>query len=403
MKQLRRIIKRGTDLIPLEIKSLQQHKTYLAFKSHPISERFFIFVRARKLFSFLVLFPWFIAAFYILCIQTPVYESSAKILVERDDQRDPINSTMGMWSGGNAAPSEIYLTREYIISREILSHIEQRFGIKDHYQSKKNDFLSRLDKKATQSEFLKYYRNKVTAVVEPETYEIIITAAAFTPEAAKKIVTEIIQDTKQFVNKVSNTLAKKQYAFAKMKLGLAKDKLFQAGKDVMEWQNQNGLFDPKETAQVVSSVMAKLKGTLVEKQTELITYSSFMQPNSNKVVTLTEEIKALKEQIEQQTNLLLGNKEKNGKLNKIMTDFEWVQLQLKFAQAEYQAAQQAFDAAAINLAKNQNLLIEIERPNLPDEPSKPLPFYDLVNLLFFLLIIFVLTKMAVIIIKEHRD
>ncbi|STX51398.1 Capsule polysaccharide export inner-membrane protein ctrB [Legionella busanensis] len=403
MKQLRRIIKRGTDLIPLEIKSLQHHKTYLAFKLHPVRERLLLFVSTQKLFSFLVLFPWLIAAFYILCIQTPVYESSAKILVEQDDQRDSVNGVMGIWRGGNAAPSEIYLTREYIISREILSHIEQRFGIRDHYQSKKNDFLSRLDKKATQSEFLKYYRNKVTAVVEPETYEIIITAAAFTPEAAKKIVAEIIRDTKQFVNKVSNTLAKKQYAFAKMKLGLAKDKLFQAGKDVMEWQNQNGLFDPKETAQVVSSVMAKLKGTLVEKQTELITYSSFMQPNSNKIVTLTEEIKALKEQIEQQTNLLLGNKEKNGKLNKIMTDFEWVQLQLKFAQAEYQAAQQAFDAAAVNLAKNQNLLIEIERPNLPDEPSKPLPFYDLVNLLFFLLIIFVLTKMAIIIVKEHRD
>ncbi|WP_419421113.1 hypothetical protein ACNVED_07390 [Legionella sp. D16C41] len=403
MKQLRRIIKRGTDLIPLEIKSLQQHKTYLALRSHPLSERAFIFVKTKRLFSSLVLFPWLIAAIYILFIQSPLYESNARILVERDDSRDLINTNTGIWSGGNAAPSEIYLTREYIVSREILSHIEQRFGIKSHYQSKKNDFLSRLNIKATQNQFLNYYRNKVSAVVEPDTYEIIIKVAAFTPEAAKKILTEIIKETKQFVNKVSNTLARKQYSFAKMKLGLAKNKLFQAGKDVMAWQNQNGLFDPKETAQVVSAVMAKLKGTLVEKQTELITYSSFMQPNSNKVVTLTEEIKAIKEQIEQQTNLLLGDKEKHGKLNKIMTDFEWIQLQLKFAQAEYQAAQQAFDAAAINLSKNQNLLIQIEAPNLPDEPSRPVPFYDLTNLLFLLLLLFVLTKMAIIIVKEHRD
>ncbi|WP_131750128.1 hypothetical protein [Legionella beliardensis] len=403
MKQLRRFIKRGTDLIPLEIKSLQQHRTLLALKSHPISGRFIFFVRTKQLFSLIVFFPWLFAAFYILFLQSPIYESSAKVLVERDEQYDPVNMTMKLWGNGNPALSEIYLTREYIVSRELLSRLEQRFAIRDHYQSKHNDFLSRLNKSATQGELLKYYRNMVNAVVEPETFEIVITSSAFTPEAAKQILIEIIKETKEFVNKVSNTLAKKQYNFAKMKLALAKEKLFQAGKDVMEWQNQNGLFDPKETAQVVSSVMAKLKGTLVEKQTELITYSSFMQPNSNKVVTLTEEIKALKDQIEQQTNLLLGNKEKNGKLNQIMTDFEWIQLQLKFAQAEYQAAQQAYDIAAINLSKNQNLLIQIEAPNLPDEPSKPAPFYDLVNLLFLFLILFVLTKMAIIIIREHRD
>lgn len=305
--------------------------------------------------------------------------------------------------GGSAATSEIYLTREYIVSREILSHIAQRYGVKEHYQSSHNDLLSRLKKRPSQEEFLSYYRQMVKAVVSPETYEIVVTASAFSPEAARRLLTEIITEAKQFVNKVSNTLARKQYRFAKLNLGLAKEKLFQTNKDVLKWQNQNGLFDPKETAQVVSTVMAKLKETLVEKQTEYITYSAFMQPNSNKVLTLREEIKALKEQIEKQTSLLLGNKEKNGKLNKIMTDFEWLQLQSKFAQAEYQAAQQAYDMAAINLSKNQNLLILIESPNLPDEASKPLPFFDLVNLLFLLLILFVLTKMAIIIIKEHRD
>ncbi|RUQ91049.1 hypothetical protein ELY11_00560 [Legionella septentrionalis] len=402
LRKFRHIIKRGTALIPVELKSLQQNKTYLVLRSHPLAERVIYFVKKRTLLSLLVIFPWLIAAFYVLLLQAPVYQSTAKILVEKDE-KDPMNISMGILGGGHAAPSEIYLAREHVSSREVLENVEKQVGIKQHFQSRQVDFLSRLNKSATQSSFLKYYRQKVNAVVDPETNEIIISASAFTAQKAKQLLAAIILQTKEFVNRVSNTLAKKQYSFAKMKLHLAKEKLFEARKNVIEWQNQNGLFDPKETAQVVSSVMAKLKGTLVEKQTELITYSSFMQANSNKVVTLQEEIKALKAQIERQTSILLGQKEKNGKLNKIMSDFEWVQLQLQFAQAEYQAAQQAFDAAAVNLAKNQNLVIEVEPPNLPDEPISPKPLFDLVNYLCVLLILFVLTKMAIIIVKEHID
>jgi capsular polysaccharide transport system permease protein len=403
LKKLGRLVKRGTALTPVKRIAIQRHRIYLILRTYSLPERIALFYKAKKLFSLLVLLPWIMAAFYIVAIQTPTYESSAKILVEQE-RKDPMpNSPLGVLGNGHATPSEIYLTREHILSREVLAKVEEHRSIKSHFQGKNVDFLSRLSKSATEKAFLDYYQHKVNAVVDPETNQIIITASAFSAEAAKQLLSEIILQTKDFVNRVSNTLAKKQYTFAKLKLHLAKDKLFQAGKEVIEWQNQNGVFDPKETAQVVASVMAKLKGNLVEKQTELITYSSFMQPNSNKIITLQEEIKAIKEQIERQTSVLLGKKQKNGKLNKIMYDFEWVQLQLKFAQAEYQAAQQAYDLASINLTKNQNMVIVIEPPNLPDEASGPLPLFDLTNILFLLLILFVLTKMTIIIIREHID
>lgn len=403
MKKIGRLIRRGTALIPVEFKTLKQHSTYLILRSHPIARYLFVFFREKKAFSLIVLLPWMVFALYILAFKSPTYESVAKILVEKDNNNESMSASMSIWNNNNALTSEIYLTREHILSREILNQVEKKQALKQHFQNKKVDFLSRLSKSATSSAFLDYYQHKINAVVDPETNQIIITATAFSPDTAKKLLHEIILQTKEFVNRVSNTVAKKQYTFTKLKLHLAKEKLFNAGKSVIAWQNKNGVFDPKETAQVVASVMAKLKGTLVEKQTELITYSSFMQPNSNKVITLQEEIKAIKQQIERQTHVLLGEKKTNGKLNKIMSDFEWIQLQLKFAQAEYQAAQQAFDEAAISLIKNQNMVIVIEPPNLPDEIASPLPFFDLTNAFFFLLILFVLIKMTLIIIREHID
>ncbi|GGI77233.1 hypothetical protein GCM10007966_02440 [Legionella impletisoli] len=368
-------------------------------KNNTLIERLSAFIKSNLLFSLLVLIPWLFAAVYILLIKAPLYESNAKILIGKSESKISNSPLLG----GYEPASENYLTRDYILSREILTKVEQHFPIKEHFQSKYGDLFSRLSSNSSQNAFLDYYRSKVSAVVDTETNEIVIKAKAFTPEASKKILDAIILQTREFVNQVSNTLFQKQYDFANLKLQHAKEKLFKSSKELIEWQNQNGVFDPKETAHVVSSAMAKLKSTLVEKQTELITYSSFMQPNSNKIVTLQSEIDALKTQIKHQSNILLGKAKEQSKLNKMMSDFEWIQLQSKFAQVEYQAAQEAFDAAESNLLKNQNIVIEIEPPNLPDEASSPQPFYDLMNILFILLILYVLAKMTILIVKEHID
>ena len=403
MKYLKRVIKRSTALIPVDVQFLKQNKALRRIKSHPYASKVGGFVKSKPLISLLVILPWLLAAFYILFIKSPVYESTAKILIEKSEDNAQ-GGGLGLLLGGtHVQPSENYLTKDYILSREMLAKVEKNLNIKAHFQSKKADFFSRLSKNATQKDFLTYYREMLKASIDPETNEIIIQASAYSPDFAKTFLSNVLNYTKDFVNQVSNTLAKKQYDFAEMKLKLAKEKLFQTSNDLIQWQNKNGLFDPKEAAQVVSSVMAQLKGSLVEKQTQYITYSSFMQPNSTKLLTLQEEINALKQQVQQQTSILLGKKETSGKLNQVVSEFEWFQLQQKFAQAEYQAAQQAYDVAAINLAKNQNIVIEIEHPDLPDEPKSPVPFYDLTNILLLLLILFVITKMGITIVREHID
>lgn len=369
------------------------------------SERVALWLQRNKPFYRVVLIPWLIAACYIGLIQSPQYESDAKILIEHDDDKTPFNLSLGLL--GNSASgnsSTTVLTQEFIMSREMFATMQHLLDIKNHYQSKKIDWFSRLEKNPTQKDLLRYYQKKFTAVVDPETNEINISVRAFTPQDAKKFIIAVIEQSKNFVNRVSNSLADKQFHFAKLQLHLAKQKLFAAEKSILEFQNSHGMFDPKETARVVAEVMAQLKGDLVKKQTELITFESYMQPESSKVVAIKEEIEALKNQIERQTNELLGRRdgEKN-KLNQIMVDYEWQELHLKFAQAEYQSAQQAYDSSNINLAKQLNMVIEVAAPNLPDDYEYPHIFYDLVDIFILLVIIFLLGKMTFIIIQEHVD
>lgn len=394
-------------LMPL----LQEKKTYVkaidrvGFYSYKGYEQSQKFIKKNPVFSWVVLIPWLLVASYMFCYQSPQYESNAKILIEKDDDKTPMNISFGfLGSSGTGNASNTYLTQEFILSREMLAHLQHEINIKEHYQGKSVDVFSRLKKHPNNKEFLDYYNSKVAVVVDSLTDELDISVNAFSSEMAQKTLKKIVVASKEFVNRVANSLASKQHRFAKAQLSITKKKLFDAETKMLAFQNKHHIFDPKESAKVVAGVMAKLKEELVTKQTELITAESFMQPASSKVISLKEAIEALKHQMEMQTSDLLGKSSiPGGKLNQIMVDYEWQELRLKFAQAEYKAAQQAYDISKINLSKQQNLVVEIESPNLPDTYTHPQIAYNLVNLLAMLLMVFVLGKMTVMIVKEHMD
>lgn len=361
------------------------------------------YLSKNRLFTFVVLTPWLISAVYLILIATPEYVSSARIVIEKELDQAPINISTGIFGGGGSGNTETYLTQEYITSREMINRLQEYYDFQQHYQTPFFDRLSRLKNKPSEKDYQNYFQKKVSVTVDTKTNELNITVRAFSARIAQVLAQQIIEQSKHFVNRVSNTVADKQYNFSKTQLKQSKDKLFKISKDVLEWQNENGMFDPTETAKVVNSVTAGLKSKLVEKQTDFITYSAFMQPESSKLVSLKEEIDALKKQIEEQTSDLLSKNKGSDNLNRILIDYQWLQLQLKFAQAEYEAAQQAFDAAAINLSKQKNSIIEIESPNLPDEYEYPQRLYDLVNLLILFLVIFFLIQMTINIVHEHID
>lgn len=360
------------------------------------------FMRKHAFLS-IVVFPWVISGAYMLLIESPLYESTAKVLIEKSNQDSNMSISIGLLGNNDESSNNTYLTQDYIRSRDMMGLLEENLNFIEYFKSHSIDFLSRLKKDPKQKDLLKYYQKKVLAEYDPTTKELLIATRAYDPDYAKKMLEQVLFHTRIFVNRVANTLANDQYEFAAKQLKIAKKKLYDAEKAIMAFQNSHGLFDPKQAVQVISEVMAQLKAKLVEKQTDLITLSSYMRPNSSKIVALKEEVKALKQQIKNQTTSLLGNAQQERKLNSVLTDYEWLQLSLKFATLEYEATQQAFDAAKVKLAKQQNLVIEVTSPNLPDDYAYPQISYQLINIFILLLMLFGLVKMAVMVVQEHRD
>ncbi len=354
-------------------------------------------------FISLVIIPWALITFYLVFIKSPIYESSARILIEQNGADKGLMVNIGfLGRGGGSDSKNVHLTNEYITSREMLHYLEKKLKLKEHYASSKVDWFSRLPDDAKEKKRLEYFDNKVTSIFDPLTGELSLHVQAFDAHYAYTMLKEIVFKSKLFANRVANTLADEQLVFTERQLKKAKQKLYTAAKDVLAFQNQHKMFDPKETARVIGEVMAGLKSKLVEKQTELITYSAFMNNKSSKIKALKEQIAAYKNQIRNQTAFMLGGG-KGRKLNNIIAEYQWLELKQTFAHAEYVASQKAYDIARLNASKQQNLLIETQPPNLPDDYEYPKKLYDTIAVLVCLLILFALFKMTNLIVQEHID
>lgn len=369
----------------------------------PLLYRLFAFFKTYKLISAIILLPWFIGACYTVFIETPLYESTASFVIEKDLQADA-HAQQGLLSALNQPNvSETYLTQNYILSRDMLNHIQKKYDIKQHYQSRKIDTFSRLEKNPSDKDFLKYYRKKVSATIDTKTNELTVSVLAFSPEMAHRLATALVSESKNFVNRISNAMAEDELKYAKSELDTTRHKFLSLKKKVLTWQNKNRIVDPKDALKITNDVIAKLKTSLVEKQTDLIKISTYMQPKSSKVIALQEEIGALKRQLKKQTGTLVSPQKGPAKLNEIMTEHDWLTLKLNFAQSDLESAEKAYHAASLQMAKKQNSLIPIDPPSYPDDYEYPDKLYQLTNLLILLSVICLLIKMSINIIEEHID
>lgn len=370
----------------------------------PTSLKCFSFVRSHRLITFTIIIPWLIGAIYTLFIETPIYESTASFVIEKDLQSDTTHTGQGFLSTLNQPNvSQTYLTQRYLLSRDMLNHLQAKYDLKSHYHSKRVDYLSRLEKKPSDKTFLSYYRNKLSLSIDPKTNELQIAAMAFSPRMAKQMTEALIDEAKEFVNRISNAMAENELIFAKSELDKTRHNFLGFKKKVLSWQNKNRIVDPKDALKVTNDVIAKLQANLVDKQTDLIKISTYMQPNASKVVALQEEIDALKRQIKKQTGTLVSSKKGPAKLNKIMTEHDWLKLKLNFAESDFQAAEKSYHAASLQMARKQNALIQIDPPSLPDDYAYPEKLYQLINLLILLSVLCLLIKMSINIIEEHID
>ena len=364
--------------------------------------------RKNKIINFslligLVILPWVLIIFYVMTLAHPRYISTADVVVKQvSDTAVPAAGGLSALLGVNSTSKEdaTYLT-EYILSNDMIKRLDQQFHFRDAYYVDGSDPIYELAPDATQEELLKYFKDRVHIDLDEQSYVLTVTTEGFSPEYALQLNQAILKESEQFVNRISQQVAQDQLSFAETQLKEAEDRLNSSKEQLLNYQNENEIFDPQANAQLVNQLIGSLQAQLASLRTEERQLLSYLNPDAPQVVSLRSQISAVEEQIAQeQTKLTSPN---TTKLNRQAVQFESIKADVEFATELYKLSLSSLEKARLEAFRKMKNLIVISAPYEAEEATYPRHMYIIWTSLALLLVLYGFVRLVMAVVKDHRS
>jgi capsular polysaccharide transport system permease protein len=356
----------------------------------------------HKSWLWCVVMPFIICCGYFGLIASDRYVGEAKVIVKQADN----NSTadFGIALLGTAMSSgkqDAQLVRQFILSLDMLHYLNKSLSVRDHYQSRDVDHLSRLWEWQSQEDFLAYYRKHITVTYDELSGVLAIRAQAFTPEFAQKIVKAVLQQSEQYINQIGHDLASEQVNFVQKELDRATQHLRKSKQQILEFQGEYQLFSPEQESGAKLTMVNELEAQLTRHKAELNNLRSYMNDSAADIVALKAKIGSLENQLLIERAKLVGDK--NNNFSDVNAKHADLLLDLGFATDLYKASLMSLEQARIEAYRKLKYLVVVDSPSLAEEAEFPKRLYNLVSILVVLSLLYGAMKITWATVKEHRD
>jgi len=363
-----------------------------------------LYRQRHRLGLYIIIIPMLLLTTYYLLIASNRYVSESKVVVKR-------NAELGGQLGGIAIPflnvaggsnnEDAQHLIQFIHSPDMLGRLDKQFALRKEYALRGLDFVNHLAPWASREDFLELYRQHVEIVFDEKTGVLTIRALADTSDRAQKINQAILREAEQFINGLSQQLAREQVDFANQELLRSHKGLNEAKETLLNFQNKNGVLDPLVSAEISNRVIGELEAQLAGKQVELQTLSGTLQDNAAQVVALRQAIFSLKQQLLTERKKLTSA-QGNG-LNRVAAQYLDHKSMVDFQVDVYKISLAALEKMRVETARKVKSLAVLSSPQLPEEAEYPRRIYMLATWLLGLVVLFGLVRLTIEIVEDHRD
>lgn len=352
-------------------------------------------------FKNLVIIPYVFVLFYYVLIASDIYTSEAVFTV-KENGNPQAGIDLGLLSIGNTQGLEDErLMEEYLLSADMLSHLEAAIGHRTHYQDSGADWFSALSDDATREDYLEYFRDHVDVYFDDVSGLLHVEVKAFDDEYAQLMLKTMLSHAENVLNEFTHNLAMEQYHFVEKQLEKSQDSLKEAKQKLQAFQDKYQMFSPEQQGQSLTAIVDVLSAELSQEKARLKQLLGTQKPDSPQVVLVRERIRALTEQIRDEKERLVGGDGEG--LNDLIARSTDLQLDLVFAKDAYASTLAALEQSRIEASKKIKHLVVISKPTLADEAKYPDLSYILTTVLAVLLMLFGIVRMSISTIKEHQD
>jgi capsular polysaccharide transport system permease protein len=349
-----------------------------------------------KLFVFLVLIPGGLGAIYFAFISDRIYDSQAVIALKSvsGDSRALVSLT----GGDSAIGTDSAGLRQFMLSYDMLEHLEKTVGVSKPWSAPSLDIIGRLwPENPSRARLMRYYQRRIEVDYDPVSTMITVDATSFEPAHAKRIAAEMVAEANRYTNNVSADLAQIQQASMEKETQDFYDRLLVIRDKLETFQSANGILDAEGAAKSEASLVSKLESEEAAASAELTQALTYLSPDAFGVQVLRQKLASLDAELERQRDLSVSP----GTTGAKGLEYRSLKADREFLERGYARAQAALEQDKLDASRDAKKLIVIQSPNLPDEPQHLAGLIDFGLYLLILLAVFTVVRLMLAVHRER--
>ncbi len=331
------------------------------------------------------------------------FVSSAQLQVNRTDLQMQSTDITSLFSGANGVNRSDQLTlRAYLLSTQMLQKIDASLDLRAHYSDPKQDWVSRMWDRNTPLEwFHRHFMNRFSVELDEYSGLLTVTAEAYKPEVAQRIVQMVVSDGEVFMNANAHSLAQTQVDFLQQQVGLMSDRHMQARQALLAYQNSKRMASPQATAENILAIIAKLESQLSELNVQRHALLAYLVPSHPSVSLIEQQIAATQGQLQMQKNRMAAPNAAT--LNLALEEYQRLQTEAAFAEEIYKAALATLEKGKLEALRTIKKLSLVQEALLPQSPMLPRRIYNTVLSVVLIWMLAGVTYLMMAIVKDHQE
>lgn len=359
-------------------------------------------------FVLCVILPALVAGAYFTFIASYEYVSEAHFTIRKagenksavGDVLTGISASAGLGIGTSSTTQDIFIVADYIRSRTIIEDIGGKPLLFKIYSQPNIDWLSRLSASAPLEKIWKYWKQKISAIIDTPSGIITLDVRAFTRDDAHQLAQLILNRSEALVNDISERSRRDALMRAQNELKLAEGKLQKAQAELLAFRTKTNLIDPMLSAKSISDTIGKLTRDRIALENNRASLGSSVSSESPTLRVLNAQIIAIDQQISSLQNQLTSQS-KNDAISGQIAGYENAQLEVQFAGKLYSIAQDSYEAARREQEKQQLFLVTVDHPSMPENSAYPRILLDTMTVFAGCLILWSMATLLVASVRDH--
>jgi len=347
--------------------------------------------------------PTMVATIYFGLFASDIYVSESRFAIRSAKAGTSVTGLAAILSSPMVSGSgqDTSVVADYTHSQDMLKRVLEQLDITSHYSNDDVDMLSRLDDDATDEQLLEYFKEHVMLVRDSASDVLTLKVRAYEPKMAQQLAQLIIELNEKLVNTLSSRIEEDALKTARNEVDRASEKVFQASSQMTNFQNTNASLNPAAESSAILGVVTGIETKLVEARAALSEKRAYMRDTSPEVITLKNRVNALSRQLRLEKGRVVGDGDQGQQMNNLIESYQPLLLEQEMAQQQYASALTSLEVARVEAQRKKQYLITFIEPNLPDEALEPKRLNEIITVLLFSFLAYLIGGLMWSALKDH--